>query len=108
MINKIKSILDDSKCKLEKDSDGSILLYQGVYPGECFEESLYLIGHEEHLKVSLIKEEDKVSVKFEVSTLVMEEEGVITHIQGIFIYIKGLSYRLENGCYRLQVQPQVF
>ena len=35
MINKIKSILDDSKCKLEKDSDVSILLYQGVYPEDC-------------------------------------------------------------------------
>ena len=37
---------------------------------ECFEESLYSIGHEEHLKVSLIKEEDKVSVKFEGEYLV--------------------------------------
>lgn len=146
MINRIKSILDDSKCKIEKDSDGSILLYRGVYPEdcisliyepqnnkyiiyeihrdrkkviaevkeaeaaiytviaykskydnpinninvirirdymeageekkawaiieECFEESLYSIGHEEHLKVSLIKEEDKVSVKFEGEYLV--------------------------------------
>lgn len=148
LINRIKSILNDGNCKLEKDSDGSILLYQGVYPEdcislihepqndryiiyeihrdrkkviaevkdaeaaiytviaykskyddptnnrnvirirdymelgeekkawaiieECFEESLYSIGHEEHLKVSLIKEEDKVSVKFEGEYLVQD------------------------------------
>ena len=35
LINRIKSILNDSNCKLEKDSDGSILLYQGVYPEDC-------------------------------------------------------------------------
>ena len=31
---------------------------------------MYSIGHEEHLKVSLIKEEDKVNVKFEGEYLV--------------------------------------